>query len=143
MKEEKFLEKIEKDYPTIEIKRYEAWYNQDNQKLFQEFVQKYKVGQLGVPLTIIKDKYFLGYQSDETTGRMIEDYLQTIISTEKKEVKDKIEKIRLPIFGEVDLSKMTSPVLTITLGALDGLNPCAMWILLFLIAILINLLLEK
>jgi hypothetical protein len=33
---------------------------------------------------------------------------------------------------------MSLPILTVVLGALDGFNPCAMWILLFLIALLIN-----
>ena len=48
------------------------------------------------------------------------------------------QKIKLPFWGEIDVSKMSLPVLTVTIGALDGLNPCAMWILIFLIALLIN-----
>ncbi len=40
--------------------------------------------------------------------------------------------------GEVDLAKMSLPILTIVVGALDGFNPCAMWILLFLITLLVN-----
>ncbi|MBD3245207.1 MAG: hypothetical protein GF335_04400 [Candidatus Moranbacteria bacterium] len=64
----------------------------------------------------------------------------------KKDRKDKtinsvapnIEKIDLPVLGKIDLSQYSLPVVTIIMGALDGFNPCAMWILLFLISILIG-----
>lgn len=46
--------------------------------------------------------------------------------------------LEIPLFGEVDLTNLPLPLLTITLGAIDGLNPCAMWVLLFLLAFLIN-----
>ena len=49
-----------------------------------------------------------------------------------------IPKAKIPILGTLDLSKMSLPALTLILGALDGFNPCAMWILLFLITLLIN-----
>jgi len=53
--------------------------------------------------------------------------------------RDKDEQIiNYPIIGKINLSKMSLPVLTILLAALDGFNPCAMWVLLFLIALLIN-----
>lgn len=135
-KEKVFLEKLEKKYPEIEIKSYEVYYNSENQKLFQEFAKKYNVQQLGVPLTIIGEKFFLGYRDDETSGKEIENYLQKILKEEKP--KEEIGKIKLPIFGEISLSKLSLPALTVLLGTLDGFNPCAMWILLFLIALLIN-----
>jgi len=47
--------------------------------------------------------------------------------------------IKVPLLGLVDLKKLSLPALTILLGFLDGFNPCAMWILIFLITMLINL----
>jgi glutaredoxin len=47
--------------------------------------------------------------------------------------------INLPIFGEVDAMSFSLPILTIILGALDGFNPCAMWVLLFLISLLLGM----
>lgn len=136
-KEKVFLDKLEKKYPELEIKRYEVWYNQENQKLFQEFVQKYGISQAGVPLTIIKDKYFVGYRDDETSGKEIENYIKETLEKEKP-AETANEKIKLPVLGEINLSKLSLPLLAVTLGAIDGFNPCAMWILLFLIALLIN-----
>ena len=40
-------------------------------------------------------------------------------------------------FGKVNLSQMSLPVITIILGALDSINPCSFFILLFLLNLLI------
>lgn len=52
---------------------------------------------------------------------------------------EETESIQLPIFGEVDASRVGLPVFTIAVGLVDGFNPCAMWVLLFLLSILVNL----
>src|SRR3989338_1950299 len=40
--------------------------------------------------------------------------------------------------GKTDLRKLSLPVLSIVLGGLDGFNPCAMWVLITLLTLLIN-----
>ena len=47
-------------------------------------------------------------------------------------------RIDLLVFKNVDLEKMSLPLLTVVLALADGLNPCAMWVLLFLISLLIK-----
>ena len=138
-KESKFLENISEKYPKLKITKYEVWYNAENQKLFAETAKGLGITRLGVPLTIIGDKYFIGYQDDETTGKEIEEQIASILGAKPAFAKATAGKIKLPFFGEVDLARMSLPLLTITIGALDGFNPCAMWILLFLIALLINI----
>jgi len=49
------------------------------------------------------------------------------------------EKINLPLFGEVKVKDISLPTLTIMIAALDGFNPCAMWVLLFLISLLLGM----
>ena len=44
----------------------------------------------------------------------------------------------LPLIGEINVKKFSLPIISIILGAIDGFNPCAMWILLFLINVLIG-----
>jgi len=57
---------------------------------------------------------------------------------EKKEDTSNIFK-GVPFFGEVDAKKISLPILGVVLGVIDGFNPCAMWILLFLISMLIGM----
>lgn len=49
------------------------------------------------------------------------------------------ESVDLPLFGRVDASEVGMPTFTIAIGLVDGFNPCAMWVLLFLLSLLVNL----
>jgi len=42
------------------------------------------------------------------------------------------------IFGSIDYSKLSLPILTIILGAADSVNPCSFFVLLFLLSILLH-----
>lgn len=133
--EEEFLKELEKKYPEIKTKGYEVIYNSENQKILKDFYEKYQVptGRQGwVPVTFTPTRYFIGF--NQQIAEDIESCINECLIGEKPAP----QKIKIPFFGSVDISKMSLPILTIILGAMDGLNPCAMWILLFLIALLIN-----
>ncbi|TSD01122.1 MAG: hypothetical protein Athens071426_708 [Parcubacteria group bacterium Athens0714_26] len=135
-KEKEFLKELEKKFPEIKINQYEVISSAENQKILKDFYDKYRVpvGEQGrIPATFTPTKYFVGFT--EQIGQDIENCLKECLSGETTTTP---KMIKIPFFGEVDISKMSLPVLTITIGALDGFNPCAMWILLFLIAFLIN-----
>jgi len=61
------------------------------------------------------------------------------VTQDQDKLKQQDFTIAVPLLGPVDLKKLSLPALTILLGFLDGFNPCAMWILIFLITMLINL----
>lgn len=42
-------------------------------------------------------------------------------------------------FGEISVSRLGLPLFTLAIGLLDGFNPCAMWVLLFLLSMLVHL----
>jgi hypothetical protein len=47
--------------------------------------------------------------------------------------------VELGYFGEVNWKQIGLPLFTIAVGLVDGFNPCAMWVLLFLLSLLVNL----
>ena len=47
--------------------------------------------------------------------------------------------IDVPFFGPVDIATLSLPAVTVLLAAVDGFNPCAMWVLVFLIGLLLGL----
>jgi len=47
--------------------------------------------------------------------------------------------IGVPFFGEINVKTVSLPALTFLLAAADGFNPCAMWVLMFLISLLLGL----
>jgi thiol-disulfide isomerase/thioredoxin len=120
VKEKVFLNTLRGKYPQLEIKDYEITDDRQNLLLLQEMGEKLQADVSGVPFTVIGEKYFSGYLSDETTGREIEAAINGI--------SPRFKYSHLPL-----------PLLTLVMGVLDGFNPCAMWTLLFLISLLLGM----
>lgn len=167
-KEKEFLSKIASKYPTLKIHNYEVYSSQLNVILMQEIVKKLNVVDAsGIPFTIIGDETYVGF-GEGSTDIEIESRIKYCIenactdsvaaiinnqnktnddkNTEKNPEKtnsnnsDKSEKIiNLPFLGQVDAFDFSLPILAIFMGAVDGFNPCAMWVLLFLISLLLGI----
>ena len=157
--EKAYLTELVNQYPQIHLAYYEISANQDNVLLLQKVANELNVEISGVPFTVIGNEYFIGYLNDDTTGETLRqtalkyesgeyDDLVTRLAmansdqTDKKIVtKDSTEPllIDLPIWGQVDVKKISLPIFTILIAAVDGFNPCAMWILLFLISVALGI----
>jgi glutaredoxin len=89
---------------------------------------------LGVPLFVRGSRYLIGFESPETTGRE----LLALAADESAIAPPDPERFRisLPLFGEIDPSRYSLPVLTALMGLSDGFNPCAMWVLVYLISLI-------
>lgn len=49
------------------------------------------------------------------------------------------DAIELPLLGRLSARQLGLPLFTVAVGLIDGFNPCAMWVLLFLLSVLVNL----
>ena len=158
---EERLEEIKMDYPNLSIHYYETWYNKKSSKKLKEIGNLLDINIRGVPFTVIGGKTLSGYREGITDEEIIEaieyysveenkcndvvgNYLG--ITEENNELEDCLEvhentnfKINVPFIGKVNTKDLSLPVISILLGTLDGFNPCAMWILLFLITMILNL----
>ncbi|NMC35413.1 hypothetical protein GYA49_00035 [Candidatus Beckwithbacteria bacterium] len=159
--EEIFLDGYSKAHPEVAIKRYEITRSAQNQKLFQAIGQVLQADISGVPFTVIGNQYFTGYLDDEVTGAEIEELVaaaqndanyQDVIGLLEQELnkpqasatptpqpKSSKDSITIPILGKVNIKTFSLPVLTFIIALLDGFNPCAMWVLLFLISMLLGM----
>lgn len=159
-KEREYLKEIEKEYDDVNIHLYEVWYDTDNQELMAKVKKELNSSTNYVPLTIIGDKYTVGF--NDNTKLMIKNNIEKCLkedcedvvgnvlagktaneTTIKKEVKepkkDKEDSIKdLPILGKVDVKKVSLPIMAAVIGLVDGFNPCAMWVLIFLISMLLG-----
>lgn len=134
-KEKEFLkDDLKIKYPQIVVKEYEVFYNSDNKKILNEFYEKYQVPEKDkgwVPITFTEKKYFIGFNPQVAIEleHCIEECLGGNVVV--------AQKIKIPVIGEINISKVSLPVLTILLGTLDGFNPCAMWVLVILVSLLL------
>lgn len=49
------------------------------------------------------------------------------------------DAIDVPVFGQLRARELGLPLFTLAVGLVDGFNPCAMWVLVFLLSVLVNL----
>ena len=94
--------------------------------------------QEGVPTTIINGTVIVGFDR-EITPQKLRDALSANGGGLKNETAPEKKAITLPIVGTVDPYAYSLPALAITLGLIDGFNPCAMWVLVYLISITLTL----
>ncbi|MBQ2640255.1 MAG: hypothetical protein IJF92_05820 [Bacilli bacterium] len=131
--EEIWLSKIKNIYKDkINIYDYEVWHNKDNALLMKEVGKKFNYNVKGVPFTIIGDKYYVGFS--ETIKSDIKSRIDESLGTSSD-----TGMIKIPMLGKVNKTEVSLPLVAIILGLIDGFNPCAMWILLFLINMLFGM----
>lgn len=108
----------------------------ENQDLFSQYAYYYKVQAQGVPMTFIDGEVVHGFGKASNTGKILEDIIKRKIAGTAEPENG---TFHLPIIGEFDSKSFSLPLLTLILGFLDGFNPCAMWVLLFLISLLLGM----
>ncbi len=157
-----FLESLEQRYSQVKLYDFEVSSNQQNRDLFIAVGNKLKTDVGGVPFIVIGENTIIGYYNDVTTGREIERQVEFCLNipcpdivgqlagintgerqdntNEQVAVKQTIpETLTLPLLGEIKTKHLSLPILTIIIAALDGFNPCAMWVLVFLIGLLLGM----
>ena len=147
-----YLKELESEYDNLKVHLYEINNHKSNQEKMVKVKEKLKIDSPNVPFTVIGNYYYIGYSDGIRDGikELVEKYSN---EPEINMVKPILEDKELPdvemlngeiktinIFGkQVNPAKLSLPVLSIVLGALDGFNPCAMWVLIFLISMLFNM----
>jgi len=128
-----FLEELKKQYSELVVLQYEVKKNRDNVKLFELVSKDYKVKPQGVPTIFIGEKNFVGFYDKVTCNAVIKEVRRL------KGLKDSCDtsEIDVPLLGTLNIRSISLPMFTVYIGLLDGLNPCAMWVLMFLLGLMV------
>ena len=158
-KEKEYLSDLQENDPNINVYTYEVSENQENSDLLDK-VQTLIDGETPyVPYTVIGSEYRVGFNNSTKLeieniiktyreggyvnvvggiidGSITEDNINTYLEESEVEVDDTVD---IPLLGKVDPKSVSLPILSIVMGLVDGFNPCAMWVLIFLISMLLNM----
>lgn len=98
---------------------------------------------LYTPTMIMKHGYLVGLHSKEEVRAAIEQCKEICAAegsqkTEAQAIATSFTEFDLPFIGRTDLTQYSIPALAVVLGLIDGFNPCAMWVLVYLIALLMD-----
>lgn len=153
--EEWFKTYLEKN-KNIKIHRYEVWYDTDNQEKYSKVHEILNDKSNGIPYLIIGESVISGFDKDLTPERIknaveyysninykdkVGIYLGVVSESESGKDESKYEdtKVKIPLLGTKEAKDVSIGLSAILIGVVDGFNPCAMWILLFLISMLLGM----
>ncbi len=87
----------------------------------------------GVPTFVFGGRVLVGFDDAEHVGAEL---LRLLDEAAPRAPPGTVES---GLFGTLEASEIGLPLFTLALGLLDGFNPCAMWVLLFLLSLLVRL----
>lgn len=141
-----FISGLARSYDWLELNSYEISENRKNAEYFMELSKSLGNERFAVPAFMYCDQIIVGYFDDQTTGEKLRRQLldcresldKNLIDAQIKTPESGETKIAIPLIGELDPEKFSLPVFTFIIAALDAFNPCAFFVLLLLLSMLVN-----
>jgi glutaredoxin len=137
--EREWLEQAEKEYPDLTVSEHEVWYDEDNRALMLEMADELGFEASAVPTTIVGEQVWIGF-SDPIRAE-IEQVLADAGakgSPPPRAAGATSTTIDVPLVGEVALDGSSLVFSTLVIGFVDGVNPCSLWVISVLLAIVVR-----
>lgn len=151
-----YLDDYTYEHKNIIVHKYEVTGSVDNANKLKEVQRILKTTRSGVPFLVIGNSVIVGYDDEITPERIknsvtyysntnykdevgiylgvVED--EELLTTDAKYVE---EEFKIPALGKMKATEVPLLLSAVIIGLVDGFNPCAMWILIFLISMLLGM----
>ena len=145
----RFLDELAEELPWLDIHRFELS-DPATVRTYQAFAKAFDIEAAYVPAFFYCGQTFNGYSDDQTTGTYLRNTLKACYAelqanagasadpTKQPSSTAPQQPISVPLIGELDPTSLSLPVMTILLGGLDAFNPCAFFVLLFLLSLMVH-----
>jgi hypothetical protein len=107
----------------------------EGRRRFLETMKELGANAIGVPTFVIGKAYVVGYVKGETDREVGAQVRRALAPRTEPSAP---RSIALPFIGPVDPATVPLPALTLVMGLVDGVNPCAMWVLIVLLGVLLH-----
>jgi glutaredoxin len=152
-----FLRDLQQRRPALRILIRDVGQDPSALTRLETLARQQAVTLIGVPAFYLQGRLIIGYRDAETTGADLLALLETAAPALDSEPMSACrstqpdcnvvagqplggnDSILLPWFGRLNYHEIGLPLFTLAIGLLDGFNPCAMWVLLFLLSLLVSL----
>lgn len=152
-----FLESLAGQYSTLEVRSYEVWHVEENQRLMEKMLAVFDKEPYAVPTIIIGNRYWEGFTDiarEEIIVQVEKCLMESCpdrgvgiipgVEASQPALAEGFDEdaasgmINLPLIGRVDLSSQSLWVSTLLIALVDGFNPCSIWVLTMLLAITLH-----
>ena len=130
-----FLADLSDRYPEVEVVDYEVSRYPVNAALFEETMAAGGREAVAVPTTVLSEHVWVGF--DSSIASEIEATVAAMLASIPVQETEG-EVVDLPFLGSVDVGSASLLVATLVIGFVDGLNPCSLWVLSVLLALVLR-----
>ena len=130
-----FLDDLQVREPLLEVTAYEVWNDEQNRELFVATAASHGTEPQAVPTTFLGDSVWVGF--DSTVQRQIEEAVAALAAGQTPTVEER-STVDVPFVGAVDVGGSSLVVATLLIGFVDGVNPCSLWVLSMLLALVLH-----
>lgn len=136
-----FIDAIPRARPWVRLHSLELSRQPENRRRYEAMARALGEEAAGVPALMFCGEMHLGWDGDEVTGAAIRQRLDACRArvADGRPMVASIAppaSVDLPLFGAVDAASLSLPALTLVLAGLDAFNPCAFFVLLFLLSMM-------
>lgn len=135
-----WLDKVAGELPWLELRKYSVRDSRENARLYLDTAASLGIEVQSVPGFIFCRQLRVGFDSAETTGKELREALEAChrAATGGPVAAGASSRVDLPLLGAVDPADLSLPVLTVVLAGVDAFNPCAFFVLLFLLSLMVH-----
>jgi len=138
-----FVEALARQYPWLRVHSYQIDRDLAGRLRYQQMAAALGEEARSVPAFLACGALRVGYDHAEGVGRELREHLLACRQhyreqTASPPVAPAATTLSLPWLGQIDPHRLSLPLLTVALASLDAFNPCAFFVLLFLLSLLVH-----
>lgn len=127
-----WLLQLQRERPDLEVVLHHVDSNPLAREQLAELSRQAGQWPPGVPTFVVGENVLVGFDSAALSGPAVLALLGNGAAPAPRVMESRL-------LGELSVARLGLPGFTLAMGLIDGFNPCAMWVLLFLLALLVNL----
>lgn len=136
------LAELAQEFPELQIQDYEVWYDAANRARFVARADAAGIEAGAVPTTFLGDRVWVGFDARVEAQLRAELQARGATAADPAAPADATaepsDTVEVPILGGVDVRHTSLLAATLAIGFVDGVNPCSLWALTMLLAIVVH-----
>ncbi|MBI3393448.1 MAG: thioredoxin family protein [Nitrospirae bacterium] len=135
-----FLDSLASRHPWLAVHSYELSESPVNRDLFEKTLTRLGQPPTPVPAFVFCGRTVVGYHDEATSGASLEEQVLDCYAMIRagRPIVSGEAAVQLPLLGKVDPGALSLPVFTVVIAGLDAFNPCAFFVLLSLLSLLVH-----
>ncbi len=136
------------EYPWLKVHSLELVNHQENIQRYINMATMLGKDARSVPAFMFCGNMLTGYEDKKSTGQLLKYYLKECYQFARENSPDnatvfnldinRSASVDIPFLGSISIDDYSLPMLTIFIAAMDAFNPCAFFVLLFLLSMMVH-----